>query len=259
MKHKEFLFNPAFKKVVFKFLWQCGIEPSNLLAIDFRKKLPSADANCYGVEVTGLQDGQIVTHTKPVRDLYGTNWGLGFFKYKACDYCDDVVAETADVTVGDAWLPQYIKDSEGTNVVVVRHPVIYDMIERAITAGQLKLDRISADEVAKSQTSGFDHRREGLAYRLYLTDQRGEWRPQKRVQPRLNHLKRNIRERQILRVALAAESHVAFKYAIDAGQFSVFKQRLDSLLQRYLKLYRQPLWKRVITRIKKLLTSLVSA
>ncbi|MEA5564730.1 Coenzyme F420 hydrogenase/dehydrogenase, beta subunit C-terminal domain [Anabaena sp. UHCC 0399] len=237
--------------------WQCGIEPGNLLAIDFRKKLPDANANRYGVEVTGLQAGKIVTHVSPVYDLYGTDWGLGFFKYKACDYCDDVVAETADVTVGDAWLPQYVKDSQGTNVVIVRHPVIQDMIERAMTAGTLQMDRISADEVAQSQKSGFQHRREGLAYRLYLTEQRGDWYPQKRVKPSASHLNKNLQARQIMRVALAAQSHLACKNAVDAGQFSVFKQQLDPLVQKYKQLYQVSLWKRVARRIKRLLVNLL--
>lgn len=240
------------------FAWQSGIAPGNLLAIDFRKKLLDADANRYGVEVTGVQeDGQIATHVRSVRDLYGTDWGLGFFKYKACDYCDDVVGETADVTVGDAWLPQYVKDSKGTNVLVARHPVIHDMIERAMSAGNLKLDRISADEVAQSQKSGFQHRREGLAYRLYLTDLQGKWRPQKRVKPKANHLKRNVQERQILRVALAAESHIAFKDAVDAGEFSLFKQRLDPLVQRYQKPYKDGLLRQAARQIKRLLKGLL--
>lgn len=240
------------------FAWQSGIAPGNLLAIDFRKKLPNADANRYGVEVTGVQeDGQIATHVMPVRELYGTDWGLGFFKYKACDYCDDVVGETADVTVGDAWLPQYVKDSQGTNVVVVRHAVIHDMIEHAISAGKLNLDQISADEVAQSQKSGFQHRREGLAYRLYLTDLEGKWRPEKRVQPKANHLKRNLQERQLLRVALAAESHIAFKDAVHAGEFSLFKQRLDPLVQRYENLYKEALWRRGARRIKQVLKGLL--
>ncbi|WP_035139937.1 Coenzyme F420 hydrogenase/dehydrogenase, beta subunit C-terminal domain [Fischerella sp. PCC 9605] len=240
------------------FAWQCGIEPGNLLAIDFRKKLPNAEANCYGVEVTGWQDGQIVTHVSPVRDLYGHDWGLGFFKYKACDYCDDVVAETADVVVGDAWLPQYIKDSQGTNIIVVRHPFIRDLIEKGVRTGQLHLDCISADQVAQSQTSGFHHRREGLAYRLYLTDRRNEWRPWKRVQPQAKHLMPNLKKRQLMRIALAAESHVAFKDAVDAREFSLFKRRLDPLVQQYRKLYQQPLWRRAVGRVKKLVKHLLS-
>lgn len=238
--------------------WQCGIEPNHLLAIDFRKKLPDANANRYGIEVTGLQIDQIVTHSSPVYDLYGTDWGLGFFKYKACDYCDDVVAETADVTVGDAWLPQYVKDSQGTNVVIVRHPIIQKIIECAMTEGKLHMDQISANEAAQSQKSGFQHRREGLAYRLYLTEQQGDWYPQKRVKPSASHLNKNLQARQMMRVALATQSHIAFKNAVDAGQFSVFQQQIDPLVQKYKQLYHTPLWKRVARRMKRLLVNFLS-
>ena len=85
--------------------WQCGIRPSELRAIDFRTKLANRPANDYAVTVTGGNNGHAISSTKPTSELFGSNWGLGFFKYKACDFCDDVVAETADVSLGDAWLP----------------------------------------------------------------------------------------------------------------------------------------------------------
>ena len=48
------------------------------------------------------------------------DWGAGFFQNPACDWCDDVVAETADIAFGDAWVEPYSSDGRGTNVVVVR-------------------------------------------------------------------------------------------------------------------------------------------
>jgi coenzyme F420-reducing hydrogenase beta subunit len=231
------------------FAWQCGIEPGNLLEFDFRKKLPGKTANEYGIRSVGLKDGQVVERISPVRDLYGWDWGQGFFKYKACDYCDDIVAETADVAVGDAWLPQYNSDSRGTNVVVVRHPIIRDLIQEGIATGKLKLDNIDADQVARSQSSGFSHRREGLAYRLYLADQRGEWRPTKRVKPKIDHLSSKLQKRLNLRVKLAAESHIAFKDAVNAGKFSVFTRRMSFLTFQY-KLTYSPIWKQFLRNLK---------
>lgn len=32
---------------------------------------------------------------------------------RACNYCDDVFAECADVTCMDAWLPEYSQDHRG--------------------------------------------------------------------------------------------------------------------------------------------------
>lgn len=241
------------------FAWQCGIQPNSLLAFDFRKKLPSNYASHYGIEATGIQqDGQVVTRTGAVQELYGADWGVGFFKYKACDYCDDVMAETADVVVGDAWLPQYVKDSQGTNIVVVRHPLLHQLIEKAITDGQLKLDRISTSEIVKSQASGFSHRHEGLAYRLHLADSEGKWRPKKRIQPQVNHLDKNRRERHKLRLILAEQSHSVFQSAIELNDFSVFKQKMEPIVKEYRKLSWPPLWKRGIGRLKRMAKDLIS-
>jgi len=240
------------------FAWQCGIAPGDLLAIDFRKKLPGLNANQYGVEVVGLQNGQVVTHVRAVPDLYGRDWGWGFFKYKACDYCDDVVAETADIVVGDAWLPQYVNDSQGTNVVVVRHPLLRDLVEQGMATGQLQLDRVDADEVAKSQTSGFTHRRDGLAYRLELADRQKQWRPTKRVQPNASHLSSDLQKRYELRVELAAQSHIAFKAAVKAGSFSVFVKKMEPIVRPYRLMTQGSYWKQMQEKVKSKMRRVVS-
>ena len=249
----------AFAKM---FAWQSGIEPDNILSIDFRKKLLDNDANKYGVEVTGIKNNEVVTIIRPVRDFSIFDWGLGYFKYKACEYCDDVVAETADLTIGDAWLPQYVKDSQGTNVVIVRHPVLFNLIEEGKKSGLLNLDNIPPEEVAKSQSSGFRHRRDGLAYRLHLTDQEDIWRPIKRVQPQENHLDEKERKRFYLRSIMSEKSHVAFQKARQQCDVSVFDQEMEPIVNEYKSLtvslkgrrVKQPLWKRVRKKIRAKLT-----
>src|SRR5690625_3578385 len=153
--------------------WELGIEPNNLTAIDFRKKLADRPANHYGVEVTGLVGSEEKTFTSPTKDLYVTNWGQGHFKYNACEFCDDLLAETADIKVGDAWLTQYQDDSMGTNIVVIRHPDIQEIFDNA--GDKLYLDELDASEVYESQAGGFRHRRDGLAHRLQLKDEQNLW------------------------------------------------------------------------------------
>lgn len=232
------------------FAWQCGIEPGNLNSIDFRKKMPGQNANKYGVEVKGVRNNQEVSAIKSNYELYGYLWGQGFFKYQACDYCDDVVAETADVTVGDAWLPQYLKDSSGTNVVIVRNPLIQELIYKAMTSHRLYLDPISPDDVAKSQDAGLRHRREGLAYRLHLKDKAGLWRPQKRVKAQANHFNQRLKKIHELRVLMANQSHIAFEKAIQAGTFKVFKDTMKPIVKSYDSFYKKPLWRRILSRLK---------
>jgi coenzyme F420-reducing hydrogenase beta subunit len=231
------------------FGWQCGIQPGNLLAIDFRKKILGQDANRYGTEITGLKNNQKINLTKSNQEFYGYQWGYGFFKYKACDYCDDVVAETADVVVGDAWLPGYIKDSQGTNVVLVRDPLIKKLIEQAIASERLQLDSISADDVARSQDAGLRHRREGLAYRLYLKDKKSLWRPKKRVEAKKDHFDAKLQQIHRLRVLLAEKSHIAFLKAKQAGSFKVFKDIMEPYLKAYL-VVDLPWYKRLFSSVK---------
>ncbi|MGJ3627724.1 hypothetical protein AB5I41_13435 [Sphingomonas sp. MMS24-JH45] len=46
------------------------------------------------------------------------DWVRAFFQASAGDYRDDVVAETADISFGEAWVEPYASDGRGTNVVV---------------------------------------------------------------------------------------------------------------------------------------------
>ena len=159
------------------FAWEMGIEPDEMTEIDFRVKDVSRPANWYRARV-GARDG-----TEREQDwwhLAGGDWGSGFFQNAACDFCDDVVAETADVSFGDAWVEPYASDGHGTNVVVVRSPEVLDIVREAIASGRIKLEEVDAEFVYQTQAAGFRQRREGLAYRLALRRSRGV-RPVKRV------------------------------------------------------------------------------
>ena len=235
------------------FAWQCGIAPAELRAIDFRTKLPDRPALDYAVTVTGDHDGQPVTVTKPTSELIGSNWGHGFFKYKACDFCDDVVGETADISVGDAWLPEYVSDSGGTNVVVVRSRVLNSILAGAAGEGRLHLDSIPVAKVVASQAGGFRHRRDGLAYRLHLEDQTGRWHPPKRVEPSASHLTPKLREIYALRYELGQTSHAAFAAAKAKQNFSAFVAAMKPLTSRYDAHYRRPLLLRALGKIKRTL------
>lgn len=232
--------------------WQKGIKPDKLNSIDFRKKIPGHKAKEKGVEVIGTNDtGQTISGVGIVQEFFGTNYGHGFFKYNACDYCDDVTAEVADVSIGDAWLPQYVNDGKGTNAIIVRHPKIHKLIEQAISSGRLHLDLLTPDDIAQSQAGGLRHRREGLAYRLFLKDRAGEWRPKKRVNAQASHINSKFKQVFKFRIFLAKKSHETFKMAIEAGDFLVFEQRMQDSLQKYSKLYKSSLWQRLILKIEK--------
>ena len=167
-------------RFVESFAWQLGTTMERVRAVDYRIKDAGRPANWYRAHLT-LTDGS--TTSEDWWHLADGDWGAGYFQSSACDWCDDVVAETADISFGDAWVEPYSSDGRGTNVVVVRSAAVASMLRSAITDGRLSLREVDAGFVAETQAAGFRHRREGLAYRLTWR-KRGPVRPIKRVAPR---------------------------------------------------------------------------
>jgi coenzyme F420 hydrogenase subunit beta len=236
--------------------WEMGIKPEELKGIDFRKKLMDRAASNYGVEAVGRNGENEVVACQPTKDLYTTNWGYGFFKYNACEFCDDVLGETADVTVGDAWLPEYTKDSLGTNIIVVRNPVIQQIIEK--NKEKIQIEEISTDKVYQSQAGGFRHRREGLSYRLYLKDLNGDWRPNKRVKPKGNHINKRRRKIYEKRFELSMKSFEAYKLALLSDDFNSFISYMNPLIKDYDKVATPTIVTRVIRKIGRGIYTLIS-
>jgi coenzyme F420-reducing hydrogenase beta subunit len=195
-------------RFVSSFAWQLGADPAAVRAVEYRLKDPRRPANWYTAHLT-MNDGRGLS-----RDwwhLADGDWGAGFFQNSACNYCDDVVAETADVAFGDAWLEPYSKDGHGTNVVIVRRPELNAIIAAAIEQGRLALTRVDAEFVAASQAAGFRQRREGLAYRL--TWRRAGIRPRTRVAPSAAGLSPRRKLLYRARVSISAWSHTVGRLA----------------------------------------------
>lgn len=235
--------------------WQAGVHPDTLTGIDFRAKLQDRPASSYGATVTSVQDGQRTSVTRPMEGLLGANWGHGLFKLKGCEFCDDVLGETADGVVGDAWLPGYVDDPKGANIVVARHPVLRDLLIAGRAEGRLHLDTISADEVAASQAGGLRHRREGLAYRLWLTDKAQKWRPQKRVAPRRDHLDPHMRKVHRLRYEIGQSSHAHFADARRKNSLNAFLSGISPELKKYDRLMNPTILRRALNLLHRKLIS----
>jgi coenzyme F420-reducing hydrogenase beta subunit len=165
-------------RLVQSFAWQLGAELRQVRALDYRIKDAGRPANWYRAHLE-LDDGS--SRGEDWWHLVDGDWGAGFFQNPACDMCDDVVAETADIAFGDAWVEPYSSDGRGTNVVITRSAEMQQMLETGIASGRLALRPVDAEFIADTQAAGLRHRREGLAYRL--TWRRRGLRPCKRVGP----------------------------------------------------------------------------
>lgn len=195
-------------RMVESFAWQMGVAPAEVAALDYRVKDESRPANWYRAELR-LRDG--TARAQDWWHLADGDWGAGFFQNDACDFCDDVVAETADISFGDAWVEPYSSDGRGTNVVVVRSPALHALVEAGRREGRLSLEPVDRDFVVETQAAGFRHRREGLAWRL--ARRRSGVRPRKRVEAAAGGLTRRRRAVYFLRREIARWSNRIFRLA----------------------------------------------
>ncbi|VTU39458.1 coenzyme F420-reducing hydrogenase subunit beta [Variovorax sp. PBL-H6] len=195
-------------RMVESFAYQAGVRVEDVRQLDFRVKDPRRPANWYTVQFT-LRDGRTLRHDW--FHLAEGDWGSGFFQNAACNYCDDVVAETADISFGDAWVEPYSSDGQGTNVMVVRSARLRELVDRAVAEQRLRLESVDAGFVQRTQAAGFRQRREGLAYRL--TWRRRGIRPRKRVPPSASSL--GFRRKLVyrMRAAITAWSRRLYRLA----------------------------------------------
>lgn len=218
------------------FAWQCGIKPGDLRDFNFRVKASEGRAWDYRMEMTGLRDGEEVTIVKRQNELFGSDWGLGFFKAKFSDFTDDAFNETADVVVGDAWLPEYDDDPNGTNVVIIRDSRIATIVRSAMAEGRLALEPTGPETVHRSQRGLVRHTRDEIGYRLARADAAGQWRPRKRFEA-VGSTTRLRRKIQRSRSEMAAQSHIHYARAVELDDWGYFRDQMTVLVRRHERLY----------------------
>lgn len=216
--------------------WQHGIKPGNLMSADFRKKVEGESSNRYISEFTGLIDGKKQTIIKDQDELFVSNWAHGMFKSKLSDYTDDTFNETADISLGDAWLPEYTKDSKGTNIAIVRNTTIAKIIRDGIKSGDLHLDTLPPEQIIKSQSGLAHHTRDELPYRLHKQQRAGNWHPVKRFapSPNLPLLRKKVQD---IRETIATESHVHYLEAKRRDDWNYFEQKMRPHMRNYRAIY----------------------
>lgn len=147
-------------------------------SVYYRGKSPEKPASNFYFQSTDEHGSQIkIFCNEGVSEAWVNRW----FTPNACNYCDDVFAELADVTFMDAWLPDYSRDNKGTNLMLVRSPKVLDIIQEGIEKAEINVSKISVEKVIQSQAGVIELKRKQLSYHLYLAEQKGQKAPEKRV------------------------------------------------------------------------------
>ncbi len=145
---------------------------------EYRLKDPASTAMDYSFSCT---DNPSHTIKSIKMHEVGDMWGTGLFKANACDFCDDVTTELADISLGDAWLRPYDQDGRGHNVIVSRTSMMDQLLLEGAENGELHLENISLSKLLQSQQGSFNHRHDGMSIRMSLAAQAGSTVPPTRV------------------------------------------------------------------------------
>jgi coenzyme F420 hydrogenase subunit beta len=118
-----------------------GISSENVAQIKYR------GAGWPGSLQVELRDGQ--TCTEPYLDYFDDHFMC--YEMHRCNLCCDSFGELADISCGDAWLPEYkSSDDQGTSVVVVRSERGRDFLS-SVGPGVLALETLSIDKAVQTQ------------------------------------------------------------------------------------------------------------
>lgn len=208
--------------------WGKGITPEKATKFKYRTKGENISARAY--VFTAYSDTQEIVEDSA--NVVGGKFNQGALMLEACDFCDDVVGETADITVGDAWLPQFEIDAQGTNMLIVRNQEITELLQKCIKEEKVNLVSLTEEDAKYAQAGGFRQRREGLSYRLHKKDKLNKWRPEKRIAAnsyKLSPLRKTI---YTMRSDVTKVSRESFHKALTDNNYSIYQRRMNITLIR---------------------------
>ncbi len=171
---------------------------------------------------------------------YAKEWSFRLFTVPACNFCDDIFAETADAVFMDAWLPEFGQSDKGESLVIVRTQTLANLLSELPTVQPIKVDR-----VIESQLSVISNKRRSIVEHLKLGRRRGLTPPPKRT-----HLFQapDLLERPLIRTKFAiscvseqlwadsGRSYPAFCHRISAWRWRLFiglgLNKINSILEK---------------------------
>jgi len=156
---------------------KAGAGSDDIRSPEYRIKDASSTAGDYSFGCVDILSGD---NKKIKMREVGDMWGTGLFKANACDFCDDVVTELADISLGDAWLKPYSQDGRGTSVIVTRSPLAESIIQDGMKSSAITIESISPETMRASQQGSYNHRHEGLYVRASEVRKKGMRIPEKR-------------------------------------------------------------------------------
>jgi coenzyme F420 hydrogenase subunit beta len=94
-----------------------------------------------------------------------------------CAMCPDQLAELADISLGDAWLPEFRGDRVGMSIMVTRTRFAEDLLRSMKLEGKISLSPVSLVKVKRSQAVNQRFKKDDFSTRLALLRMFGRQTP----------------------------------------------------------------------------------
>jgi coenzyme F420 hydrogenase subunit beta len=102
-----------------------------------------------------------------LQEYHGNFFRLGFFSPDRCILCGDGTCESAEISFGDAWLPEFV--GEKKSVIISRNQVGEAFLQRASSMDKIEITRIPPSKALQSQQSLIS-KRKGLKTALMISN-----------------------------------------------------------------------------------------
>jgi len=115
--------------------------------------------------------GQRSSVTIPLVGSWNSYWPIFssfFFTPTRCTLCPDQAGELADISLGDAWLPEMKGDKIGESVIVTRTQIAETILSEMASAGIISVKAIKPEKVKQSQALNLKFKKRDLSTRLAM-------------------------------------------------------------------------------------------
>ncbi len=118
--------------------------------------------------------GSMKIHLKNDKELliplpnYWSIFNRHFFTPIRCLLCSDGICEFADISFGDAWLPELLDDKIGKSIIVSKSEIGEKLLQAMKLKNNIELERIDANKVIQSQIKMLHFKKKSLNARSKL-------------------------------------------------------------------------------------------
>ena len=141
-------------------LWQMNIKEEDIRKVNYRGE------GWPGKMCMGLKNG----NKKFIK--YGECWDKGFGLYffpERCTLCCDGVCELADISFGDAWLPEIRKDENiGKSIIISKTKIGDEILQKCHTKKKIELNKIATEKVIESQKAMLNFKKRSFQARVSI-------------------------------------------------------------------------------------------